>query len=273
MKDLIKVEDMIKKLSTGASNFLIDVLVGLVVLVVGFRIIAWLEKTLKKEHRFSKLDKTAKSFIVSFITISLKVVLIFIVLTIVGVPIASLITVIGSCAVAVGLALQGGLSNIAGGLMILIFKPFQVGDYIKANDLEGTVKSITMFYTTITTFDNKVIQLPNGNLSNSNITNYTANKKRRINIDISVSYDSNIDKVKKIITEILSKNELILQEENNFVRLSKHADSALVFAVKAWTKTENYWAVYFDLMEDIKKVLDKNKIEIPFPQMDVHINK
>ena len=157
--------------------------------------------------------------------------------------------------------------------MILIFKPFKIGDYIEVNDKEGTVKSITMFYTTITTFDNKVIQLPNGNLSNSNITNYTANKKRRIDIDISVSYDSNIDKVKKIITEVLSSNELILQEENNFVRLSKHADSALVFTVKAWTKTENYWDVYFDLMEDIKKVLDKNKIEIPFPQMDVHINK
>ena len=157
--------------------------------------------------------------------------------------------------------------------MILIFKPFKVGDYIEVSGKEGTVKSITMFYTTITTFDNKLIQLPNGSLSNSNITNYTANKKRRVDIDISVSYSSDIDKVKKVINELISKNELVLQEENNYVKLSKHDDSALVFAVRVWTKTENYWDLYFDLMESIKKTLDKNKIEIPFPQMDVHINK
>lgn len=273
MKDLIKVEDMIKKLSTGASNFLIDVLVGLIVLVVGFRIIAWLEKTLKKEHRFSKLDKTAKSFIVSFIIISLKVVLIFIVLTIIGVPTASLITVIGSCAVAVGLALQGGLSNIAGGLMILIFKPFQVGDYIKANDLEGTVKSITMFYTTITTIDNKVIQLPNGNLTNSNITNYNTNPTRRVDLEICVSYDSDIDKVKKVIKSVVDKNEKILKDDRNLIRLMKHDSSSLNFAVRSWVKTEDYWDVYYDLMENIKKSFDENNIEIPFPQMDVHIDK
>ena len=201
------------------------------------------------------------------------IVLFIVVLHILGVPTASIITVFGSCAVAIGLALQGGLSNIAGSLMILIFKPFKVGDYIEVSGKEGTVKSITMFYTTITTFDNKLIQLPNGSLSNSNITNYTANKKRRVDIDISVSYSSDIDKVKKVINELISKNELVLQEENNYVKLSKHDDSALVFAVRVWTKTENYWDLYFDLMESIKKTLDKNKIEIPFPQMDVHINK
>ena len=256
------MEKFLDKLVEGSIDISAKLIIAVIVLAIGSKIIKAIESNLRKENKLKHLDASVKGFLVSFISITSKIVLFIVVLHI-----------LGSCAVAIGLALQGGLSNIAGGLMILIFKPFKVGDYIEVNDKEGTVKSITMFYTTITTFDNKVIQLPNGNLSNSNITNYTANKKRRIDIDISVSYDSNIDKVKKIITEILSKNELILQEENNFVRLSKHADSALVFAVKAWTKTENYWDVYFDLMEDIKKVLDKNKIEIPFPQMDVHINK
>ena len=199
--------------------------------------------------------------------------MIFIVLTIVGVPIASLITVIGSCAVAVGLALQGGLSNIAGGLMILIFKPFQVGDYIKANDLEGTVKSITMFYTTITTIDNKVIQLPNGNLTNSNITNYNTNPTRRVDLEICVSYDSDIDKVKKVLKSVVDKNEKILKDDRNLIRLMKHDSSSLNFAVRSWVKTEDYWDVYYDLMENIKKSFDENNIEIPFPQMDVHLDK
>lgn len=273
MQDIVKFEDMIKKISSEAADLLIDILVGLIVLVLGFRIIAWLEKKLKKEYSFSKLDKTAKSFIVSFIVISLKILLIFVVLTIVGVPAASLITVIGSCAVAIGLALQGGLSNIAGGLMILIFKPFQVGDYIKANDLEGTVKSITMFYTTITTADNKVIQLPNGNLTASNIINYNANSTRRVDLEVCVSYDSDIEVVKKILSNIIDKNEKILKDDRNLIRLIKHDSSSLNFTIRSWVKTEDYWDVYFDLMENIKKSFDENCIKIPFPQMDVHIAK
>lgn len=273
MQDVIKLEDMIKKVSTSAANFLIDILIGLLFLILGFRIIVWLEKKLKKEHRFSKIDKTAKSFIVSFIIISLKIILIFIVLTIVGVPAASLITVIGSCAVAIGLALQGGLSNIAGGLMILIFKPFQVGDYIKANDLEGTVKSITMFYTTIITADNKVIQLPNGNLTASNIINYNANSTRRVDLEICVSYDSDIEEVKKILKNIVDENEKILKDDRNLIRLLKHDSSSLNFIIRSWVKTEDYWDVYFDLMENIKKTFDENNIKIPYPQLDVHLDK
>ena len=173
----------------------------------------------------------------------------------------------------IGLALQGGLSNIAGGLMILIFKPFKVGDYIQTQGLEGTVKSITMFYTTITTIDNKVIQLPNGNLSNSNIVNFSYNKNRRVDLEISVSYNTDIEKVKKVINKIIENHELILQEEEKLIRLKTHADSALIFTLRVWTKTENYWSVYFDLMESIKKEFDKNKIEIPYKQIDVHLDK
>lgn len=267
------MERFLEKLVDGCIDISAKLLLAIVILAVGSKIIKIVENNLRKENKLKHLDASVKGFLISFISITSKIVLFIVVLHILGVPTASIITVFGSCAVAIGLALQGGLSNIAGGLMILIFKPFKVGDYIEVSGKEGTVKSITMFYTTITSYDNKLIQLPNGNLSNSNITNYTANKKRRVDIDISVSYSSDIDKVKKVINELISKNELVLQEENNYVKLSKHDDSALVFAVRAWTKTDNYWDLYFDLMESIKKTLDKNKIEIPFPQMDVHINK
>ena len=267
------MEKVLEKLITGASDLLIKILISLIILVIGFRLISLLEKSLKKEHKLKALDESAKGFVISFVVISLKILLFVIILSIIGVPMASLVTIVGSCAVAIGLALQGGLSNIAGGLMILIFKPFKVGDYISVNNLEGTVKSITMFYTTVTTIDNKIIQLPNGNLSNSNIINYSYNKKRRVDIDVSVSYNTDIDKVKKVLNSIIDKHELILEDEDKVVRLKTHADSALVFTLRVWTKTENYWNVYFDLMESIKKEFDKNKIEIPYKQVDVHIDK
>lgn len=265
------MKETIKKLSVDASELLINIGIALLILVVGYRLINWFERSLRKEHKLSEMDKTAKSFIISFITIGLKIILVFIALTIVGIPTASLITVIGSCAVAIGLALQGGLSNIAGGLMILIFKPFKIGDYIRVDSLEGIVKSINMFYTSITTLDNKVIQLPNGNLSNSNIINYYYNDKRRIDLEFNVSYDTKITDVKKVVNEIIKNNKYILQDEKNDIRLSKHDSSSLTFLLRAWINKEDYWNTYFDLMEEVKEKFDKNNISIPYPQLDVHI--
>lgn len=268
------MEDILKNLSNKSVDFVVKIVAGLLILIIGFKIINVIEKKLKKPHKFDKLDLSVKTFLISFLTISLKILLIVIFLSVIGVPMASLVTIVGSCAVAIGLALQGGLSNIAGGLMILIFKPFKVGDFISVNGFDGTVKSITMFYTTMIAPDNKVIQMPNGSLSNSNITNYSAKGERRVDIDVSVSYDTDIDKVKKIINDIVSKHDLIIQDKEKFFRLKKHDESALVFALRVWAKTEDYWTVFFDLMESIKKEFDKNHIEIPFNQLDVHmINK
>ena len=272
-EELSNFDAIIKDLSLKSSDFLVKIVIALIVMIIGFKIINVLENRLKKPHKFNKIDPSVKTFMISFITISLKILLMIIVLSIIGVPMASLVTIVGSCAVAIGLALQGGLSNIAGGLMILIFKPFKVGDYISSNGLDGTVKSITMFYTTIVTVDNKVIQMPNGNLSNSNIINYSANPKRRVDINLSVAYSSDIDKVKKIINNVLDKEELILSEEERFVRLTKHDESALIFTLRVWTLTKDYWTVYFNILENIKKEFDKNKIEIPFNQLDVHMIK
>ena len=271
--ELSNFEEIIKNLSVKSSDLLVKIVIALLILIIGYRIISMFEKRLKKPNRFNKLDPSVKTFLISFFSISLKVLLMIIVLSIVGVPMASLVTVVGSCAVAIGLALQGGLSNIAGGLMILIFKPFKVGDFISSNGLEGTVKSISIFYTTITSVDNKTIQLPNGNLSNSNIINFSANKTRRVDINVAVSYKSNIDKVKKVLYEIVNKHKLVLIDEERFVKLTKHDESALIFTIRVWVETKDYWTVYFDLMESIKREFDKNNIEIPYNQLDVHMIK
>ncbi len=267
------MDDILKNLSNKSVDLLVKLVIGLLILIIGFKIISVIENKLKKPHKFSKLDQSVKTFLISFATITMKILLIIIFLSTIGVPMASLVTIVGSCAVAIGLALQGGLSNIAGGLMILVFKPFKVGNFISVNGFDGTVKSITMFYTTITTPDNKVVQLPNGSLSNSNITNYSANSERRVDLDISVSYKEDIDKVKKVITKILDKHKLVLQDKDKFVRLKKHDESAIVFVVRCWVNTSDYWDVYFDLMELIKKEFDKNNIEIPYNQLDVHMIK
>ena len=267
------MKEILENLSMSATNFVVKILIAFAIFVIGFRIIHYLEKILKKERKLTKLDTSARGFIISFIIVSLKIFVIIIILSIVGVPTASLVTILGSCAVAIGLALQGGLSNIAGGLMILIFKPFKVGDYISTDNLEGFVKSITMFYTTIVTMDNKVIQLPNGSLSNSNITNHFANKTRRVEIDVSVAYHTNIDELREIVNNIINHHKLVLQDKEKVFKLKTHGNSALIFTLRVWTKSENYWNLYFDLMEIIKKEFDNHGIEIPFNQIDVHMIK
>lgn len=268
------MEKMLEKLIEGGTDLCIKLVISIIILLIGNKIIKTIEKILKKEKKFSKLeDPSVKSFVISFITISLKLLLFVTVLSIVGIPMTSLITILGSCAVAVGLALQGGLSNLAGGIMLLIFKPFTIGDYIEANGKEGTVKSISLFYTTIVGIDNVVIQLPNGTLSNSNITNYTTCKTRMLNIVYDVSYDSDIDKVKKVLNEVIEKEEKILKDEPIRIAVKSHKDSSIGIVFRAWTLNSDYWDVYFRVMENVKKEFDKNGIEIPYPQMDVHMKK
>ena len=246
-------------------------LIGIIVLIIGSKLIKILDKSFKKDHKYSKLDKEVKQFLAGFINIALKVLLFITILSILGIPMTSLITILGSAAVAIGLALQGGLSNLAGGLMLLIFKPFKDGDFIEAEGQSGTVDSISLFYTTIITVDNKVVHLPNGGLSNSVVVNYTANEKRMLNVDISVSYDSNIDKVKKIITDTLNSIDKVIKDEPMLIRLKTHNASSLDFVVRAWINTPDYWEVYYEFMEKVKKNFDKNKIEIPYQQLDVHV--
>ena len=248
----------------------IDILIAIVVLLIGFKLIKVLEKLLNKDGKLDKIDQSVKSFFVSMVSILLKILLFIVAAGIVGIPTTSFITIVGSASIAVGLALQGGLSNLAGGVTLLIFKPFKVGDFVEAGGNSGTVKSITMFYTSLITPDNKVVYLPNGSLSNNTIVNYTVNNVRRLDLEFNVSYDSKIKEVKKVINEVLDNNKAILKDKDRIVRLCNHADSSLTYAVKVWVKCEDYWNTLFDLEEDIKEAFDKNKIEIPYPQLDVH---
>ena len=261
---------MFKELLEKAFDLGVQLIIALLILIIGFKLVKILEKSLKKEHKLSKIDASVKTFVVSITTVALKVLLFIIAASIVGIPTTSFITILGSAGVAIGLALQGGLSNLAGGLMILIYKPFKVGDYIESNGKEGNVTSITMFYTSLTTLDNKVVQIPNGTLSNNTIVNYSAYPERRLDLQFNVSYDTKIDKVKKVINEVIDKSEYALKDRNNIIRLCKHSDSSLTYAVYVWIKKEDYWNAYFELNENIKEAFDKNNIEIPFPQLDIH---
>ncbi len=245
----------------------------IVILVVGGQLIKLLTKIIKKSRVINKLDKSVSSFLLSFIRATLYIILIIIVASIIGIPSTSIITLLGSCGVAIGLALQGGLSNIAGGLIILIFKPFKVGDFIDTHTDSGIVTSISLFYTTIKTIDNKVISIPNGALANSPTVNYSKEKERRLDINIDVSYKNDIEIVKKTLTEIINKEKSVNKEKDIFIRLTEYKDSSMVYTIRVWVDSNDYWNTKFNLLENIKKEFDKKSISIPYNQLDVHIEK
>ena len=244
-----------------------------IILILGFKIVKIIVKIINKDKRFKSFDRSVQSFITSFLNIALKCIVLITSLGYIGIPMTSMITLLGTASLAIGLALQGGLTNMVGGLMILIFKPFKVGDWIESNGISGCVDNISVFYTEISTLDSTKVVLPNGNLANSNIKNFTTNAKRKLCIDFSVSYDSNIDQVKKVLSKVIEKENLILKDEEVFIRLTEHSDSALIFTVRVWTKNEDFWPLKFNLLENVKKAFDENDITIPFPQMDVHLDK
>ena len=161
---------------------------------------------------------------------------------------------------------------MVGGLMILIFKPFKVGDWIESNGASGSVEEISIFYTVLKTLDCTRIVMPNGDLANTNVKNFSSNSKRRLCIDFSVSYNSDIDNVKRVLQEVVDKEELILKDEEIFIRLTNHGESSLTFTVRVWTKNSDFWNLKFNMLENVKKAFDKNKIEIPYNQLDVHLD-
>lgn len=263
----------IEKYLEMAVDFGFKLLIFIIILVVGFYLIKLIMKIVNKSKGYNKLEDNVKSFINSFINIVLKILLLITGLSYLGIPMTSMLALVGSCGIAIGLALQGGLSNIAGGLMILLFKPFKSGDYISTHTDEGTVNSITIFHTNLTTVDNKKVVIPNGPLSNTTIVNYTAMKKRRLDLDISVSYDSDVDKVKKVILKVIKKHKEILEDEDKFVRLTSHEQSSLKFTIRVWVKCDDYFPLKFDLLEELFDEFKKEKIEIPYNKLDINIKK
>lgn len=267
------MERILEKLTDYGTDAGLKIINVLIILFVGTKLIKLLIRIIMRTRVYNKMEPSVRSFVTSFIRISMYIVLFVTAAGIMGVPMTSIIALLGSAGVAIGLALQGGLSNIAGGLVILIFKPFKVGDYIDTHTDSGTVKDISLFYTTLITPDNKLISIPNGTLANSATVNYSHEKKRRLDINVGVSYDNDIDLVKKVLEDIINKEKRVMKEEAIFVKLTEYQDSSLTYTIRVWVNSSDYWDTKFDLLEKIKNEFDKNKISIPYPQLDVHIDK
>lgn len=210
-------------------------------------------------------------FLLSVVRILLNMLVVISAAIELGIPSATFITILGSAGLAIGLSLQGSLSNLAGSLILMLFKPFRVGDYVDAGGVSGTVEEINIFYTVIRTVDNKLVTCPNGSLSNANITNYSKQETRRVDLVFSAAYDCDVEQVRQLIFDQALQHPLILHDPEPFVRLSACASSSMDFTARLWCKNEDYWTVYFDMLESVKKAFDEQGIEIPYPQMDVHV--
>ncbi|WP_426349556.1 mechanosensitive ion channel family protein [Alloiococcus sp. CFN-8] len=250
----------------------VTLITALFIVILGFKLVKRLIEIIQRGKGFRRIDLSVQTFIVSFISIILKIVIILTAAAVLGVPMTNVVALIGSAGLAIGLSLQGSLSNLAGGLMILLFRPFKVGDYIEYTNFAGTVKSITILYTQLLTIDNKLVVIPNGSISNGTVTNYSSEALRRVDLEFSVGYKESIDKVKEILYKAIEKNSLILMEpEPPFVGVSTYGNNAMIYILKVWTLNENYWPLIYELKEEVKRVFDKNSIEIPLPQLDVHL--
>ncbi len=249
-----------------------SIVVALIVFILGIIISKLILKAIEKSEKRANIDKTAHSFVKSFIGTILYALSVLIALNTLGVPMASIITVIGAAGLALGLALQQCLSNVAGGFIILFSKPFKVGDYITTNGQEGTVESISIFYTTISTLDNRIINIPNGNITGSSIENRSARPIRRLDMKLPVSYDADINFAKSVISGVIKNEPLALDIPEPFIYLSDFADSAIMIEIRVWTKNENYPLIKYELNEKIKAAFDENNISIPYNQLDVHIS-
>lgn len=249
-------------------------LVAILIFVIGRIVIKSLIKISKRFFGKVNMEPSVSKFLVSVIRILLYVILIVMVCSQMGIATSSFIAILGSAGLAIGLALQGSLTNFAGGILILVVKPFKVGDYIVyAGGEEGTVSKIDIFYTNIITGDNRKIVIPNGSVANSTLVNVTAYDKRRIDLEVGISYATDISQAKEVITKVAEECNTVLKNEEIFVYVSNLDASQVTMGIRVWSKTDDYWKTKCELIEAIKNSLDKNDIEIPFNQLQVYVNK
>ncbi len=255
--------EMLKSIMPTVLSYCGKIVLALLVYIVGSLIIKGVCKALQKGKLFSKLEGSVKTFTLSFVKIGLYVVLIISVIAILGVPMASVITVLASAGVAIGLALQGALSNLAGGIMIMVFKPFKQGDYIDAAGVSGSVSEVTLFYTVLVTPDRKQITVPNGTLMNANVTNYSVEELRRVDLSFSCAKSEDPARVQEILLLAVSKTDLVLQDPAPFARISGGTNESMDFAVRVWVKNADYWDVYFNLTQNVTEAFAENGIKAP----------
>ncbi|MBR5410341.1 MAG: mechanosensitive ion channel [Clostridia bacterium] len=269
-----EVGDYLKKLLTMLEEFAVTyggrLLIALVVLIVGFKLINAAVRKLKAAKAMQKIEPSARQFLLAVMNVVLKIIVGITALAIMGVPMTSIIAVVGSCGLAIGLALQGSLANIAGGFVLMLTRPFKVGDFLKFNDTTGTVEEIGIFHTKILTIDNRRVVVPNATISNSTLVNFFALPESRVDLTFTASYSDDVDKVERVLLNVCDRNEKIMKDPAPFARVSAHKDSAIEYTVRAWVNSADYWQVCFDLQHDVKRAFDENGITIPFPQVDVH---
>ncbi|MDO4488077.1 MAG: mechanosensitive ion channel [Eubacteriales bacterium] len=253
----------IEKAAELATTIGGKLILAILILIVGNILIKNVVKLLDKSQGIAKVDGVVASFFRSFVRIGLYALLVILIISILGVPMTSVIAVLTSATLTVGLALQGALSNLAGGIMLLIFKPFKMGDYISAAGAEGTVKEVTLFYTVLTTVDNKRITVPNGSLMNANIIDFSAEDIRRVDLAFTCAKSESLSKVQDIMMNELKKNPMVLAEPAPFARISKTNEDAFEFAVRGWVKKENYWDVYHDVTESVTTAMAEAGIKTP----------
>ena len=272
-KEIGVIRQFLQQLPEKALNLGVRILLAVIFLLVGIWLIKVIRKILKKSLNRASVDVGVIQFLDSFIKVCLYVILGFMIAGGFGLDAASVVAVVGSAGVALGLALQGSLSNFAGGVLILLLKPFKVGDYIREDSKgnEGTVVEIQMFYTKLLTSDGKTVVLPNGTLANTSLVNYTAASFRRLDLVVGIAYDSDIRKAKDILNGLIDTNPLVLREKDRSVMVDGLCDSSVNMSVKCHVKSDDYWTLRGQLLEEIKFAFDKEGIAIPFPQVDVHL--
>ncbi|MDU7441387.1 MAG: mechanosensitive ion channel, partial [Clostridium sp.] len=265
-------EQALEKFYEWLSTSGLKIVIGLLLVWIGFKIITRVIKAANKVMERRNVDVTLASFLDGFMNICLKLLLVLMIMNYVGLSTSGIIALLGSAGIAVGLALKESLSNFAGGVIILFIRPFNVGDYIEGAGESGKVDKIGIFYTHMSTVDNKQILVPNGTLANGIVRNYTAQEMRRVDLTFCVGYDQDIRAVKNAIFSVINKEELILNEPEPFVAVSELADSSVNFITRVWTETDNYWKVYYSLLENVKIKFDEENISIQSPQMRIHVN-
>ncbi|MAN58547.1 MAG: mechanosensitive ion channel protein [Flavobacteriaceae bacterium] len=267
------LETYVEEYGQKLIDFLPDLLAAILILLVGLWIIRIINRFVNKFFKKKEYDITLENFAQSIIDWGLKILLFVLVVTQLGVESASLVAIIGAAGLAIGLALQGSLANFAGGVLILLIKPFRVGDFISAQSVDGTVKEISIFNTKLTTFGNQLAIIPNGKLSNDTIINYTEEGIRREAMTFGISYDSNIKEAKEILLGLTNEQETVLQLEDKapMVVVSELADSSVNLSLRYWAKNEDFWNLRWTILEEGKRRLEAAGIVIPFPQRDVHL--
>lgn len=273
------VNEIIQKTTDAFSNhmpdltaFLLKIILCVLVYMIGKKAIGWIVKTLRTMLSRSRMQTGAATFLISMVKILLYLILIFWIAVQFGVKESSVAALVASGGVAIGLALQGGLSNLAGGFLILLFQPFEIGDYIVAQGQEGTVQKIEILYTTLHTVDNRKVIIPNGNLANNVIVNATGAKQRKLDLTVGISYQDDISLAKSVLTNLIQNSEYVLKEEGFQVFVAELGESSVRMGLRCWVRTEQYMTALWDMNEQIKLEFDRAGLHIPYPQMDLHMH-